>query len=154
MNIQKECKLESFLNANIAIFKHMGIKVMACSSERVILHASLINNTNDKATAFGGSLNVAAILAAWSWVHIYLSELNNQKSYDVMIQKSNMSYKIPVKTNFNSICLSPSQEKIEQFTKMLLNKERARISLCSVIEDENSVICCHFQGQFVAVAKQ
>lgn len=137
----KKDLLQKYLYENIPISKAMGIEIEEASLEKVVLSTSFAPNINHKKTVFGGSLHAAAIFACWSLLY-----LNLDHSKEIVIVKSEISYKAPVLSDFKAICIKPEKMVWDRFIKTLRAKGKAKILLSAKIGE-----AVYFQGYFAAL---
>ena len=142
--------LQQHIEAQIAIAKHMRIRVAAVDESRAVLTAPLDVNVNDKGTAFAGSLFSVAVLAGWVWVTQHLSARGI--AADVMVQEANVSYRMPVTAEFKAVAQAPAQAEIDKLDRMLRRTGRGRVALrVTVFQQEKSVL--EFSGAYAAVLR-
>lgn len=141
--------LENYLLKHIPISAAMGIKVELASPQQVILSAPFLNNINHKNTVFGGSLHAVATLACWSLIHVNLGGLSD-KSFQIVITNSEISYLAPVVSDFKAECCMPDPLDWQRFQKILQKKRKARLKLTAKIV-QNSLTCVMYSGQFAAM---
>ena len=138
--------LQSVLHEEIPLTVAMGISVTDCSQNRVELRAPLEPNINHKCTAFGGSLYSVAVLCGWGFVfhQLHLNKLNGH----IVIQHSDVDYKLPVDGEIRAICEIDDKVKLNRFLKTYQRKKLARIKLQTkiVFNEEEAMI---FSGQYV-----
>lgn len=144
--------LEAYLHDHIPLSKAMQVSVVEASPERVVLGAPLAPNINHRDTVFGGSASAVAVLASWSLLHM---RLTGGLASRVVIQRSTMSFALPIAGDFTATTETPEPEAWAAFTRMLERKGRARIQLAAVVEYQGQA-ACRFEGEFVALggAKQ
>jgi len=141
-------ELEQYLHEQIPMSKAMQISVVEARSEAVVLSAPLAPNINHRETVFGGSASAVAILAAWSLLHTRLK--SSGISSRLVIRRNIMSYERPISGTFTARSSIPAEAAWEPFTRMLLRKGRARITVYCVLEYEEQSVG-HFEGEFVAL---
>lgn len=142
----KPSELENFLHQHIPASAALGINVIRCNQETVELSAPLDINRNHKATAFGGSLSVIAIMSAWSLVHMHLHEIDS----DIVIQESSMNYLKPVTGDFSSISTIEDDTAWHKFMRIFEKRGKGRITVNSKLYcDEEKV--AEFVGTYVAI---
>jgi len=123
-----ECiNLQSVLHQEIPLTVAMGISVAHCSQNKVELRAPLEPNINHKCTAFGGSLYSVAVLCGWGLVfhQMHLNGLNGH----IVIQHSEVEYKLPVDGEIKAVCVIEDETILTQFLKTYRRKNLARIRL-------------------------
>lgn len=141
--------LETYLWAHIPLTKAMGIKSELATSQKIVLSAPLSLNINHKLTAFGGSLHSIATLACWSLLHVNLKKLGFEKA-QIVIAKSEVSYLIPVNSDFKAECCFSDSLEWDKFFKTLTRKGKARIELkAKILQDMK--LCIDYTGTFVAI---
>ena len=139
--------LQSRIVAEFPIAKHIGIAVDAADDDAVVLRAPLEANSNDKGTAFGGSLFSLAVLTGWAWVARYLEA--HDLAADAVIQESTIRYLVPITGELRAILAAPPLAQIDKFRKMLQRAGRGRIRLAVDIHCEQA-LATHFEGVFAA----
>jgi thioesterase domain-containing protein len=140
--------LQDYFHDHIPISKAMELEVVTASSQVVCLAAPLAPNTNHHGTVFGGSASAVAVLSAWGLLHVSMSDAKIKA--DLVVQKSSMSYALPITGKFTAKALAPAPEKWQRFLSTLLKFKRARISIRSVLNCEDQQVG-EFEGDFVAV---
>jgi len=141
-------KLEKYLHEQIPMSKTMQVSVVEVKPEGVVLSAPLAPNVNHQETVFGGSASAVAILAAWSLLHTRLKSSNI--SSRLVIQRNTMDYERPISGTFTARSFILTEAVWEPFTRMLLRKGRARITVCCVLQYEGKWVA-HLEGEFVAL---
>lgn len=139
--------LQQTLHEEFPITRHLGARVVSAQLERVRLAAPLQENRNHKGTAFAGSLNAVATLAAWSWFWLLLD--SRREIAQVVVQDSTIHYSRPVISDFTATCSAPSMATISQCLAAYRRSGRGRLRLDVEIADEKGT-ACSFTGRFVA----
>jgi thioesterase domain-containing protein len=142
--------LQTRINREIALAKHMGVIVESADDAAVILRAPLAPNSNHKGTAFGGSLYSLAVLTGWAWATRYLAARGINA--DAVIQESSMRFLVPVQGEMRASIEIPSSSDIDKFAKMLQRAGRGRISL-RVNMHHNLILATIFDGLFAAAMR-
>lgn len=148
MDAQRIRALEDYLHRQIPLSASMQVSVRSASSDSVILRAPLEPNINHKSTVFGGSASAVAILAAWSLLHLRLSE--EKIPCHLVIQSNRMDYDRPILGAFEAKATLPDPAAWPAFLNMLVRKKRARIDAQSVLLFDDAV-AGRFEGRFVAL---
>jgi thioesterase domain-containing protein len=143
--------LQSRLDEEIALAKHIGIVVDTANDATVVLRAPLKSNGNHKGTAFGGSLYSVAVLAGWAWLTRFMAV--NSISGDAVIQESTTHYLAPVAGELKASVLTPSSADVDKFRKMLVRSGRGRIRLRVEMQHDNALATL-FDGVFAAMARR
>jgi thioesterase domain-containing protein len=119
--------LQSVLHEEIPLTRDMKISVVHCNDKLVELSAPLEPNINHKCSAFGGSLYSVAVLCGWGFIFNQM-QLNNLSGH-IVIQHSEVDYRLPVDGEIRAICELHEQTILQRFIKTFLRKKRARIKL-------------------------
>lgn len=119
--------LSTLLATHFPVARHLGVRVREASPRRLVLEAPLAPNRNRSGTAFAGSLNALATLAGWSWLTHHLGGVPGE--YQVVLQDSSISYHRPATSAFRAICVAPEPETLEQFSRTLARRRRARLRI-------------------------
>src|SRR3954463_15470198 len=138
-------KAEKFLHEQIPITRAMGLRVVAHDDAGFTVEAPVALNSNHLRTAFGGSINAVATLAAYGLVWI---ELNDAAAH-VVVAESSIRFLRPIRETIHATCLPPDDKSLDKFRNDFAEKRKARITLrVNVIEAGE--IAAEFEGQFVA----
>ncbi|MDO8989900.1 MAG: YiiD C-terminal domain-containing protein [Sideroxyarcus sp.] len=140
--------LQDYFHEHIPLSKAMAVEVETATPLVVRLKAPLAPNTNHHGTVFGGSAAAVAVLSAWGLLHVAMLDANIEA--DLVVQKSGMSYELPITGEFTAEAVSPAPEKWQRFLAMLVKYKRARISIAAVLNCEGRKTG-EFEGDFVAV---
>lgn len=141
-------ELEKYLHDHIPLSRAMEIGVVQVQPEAVILSAPLAPNINHRDTVFGGSASAVAILAAWSLLHTRLS--GEGIASRLVIQRNTMSYERPIDGTFTAEAVIASPEAWGQFLHMFKRRDKARITVTSLLNFGGKV-AGRFEGEFVAL---
>jgi thioesterase domain-containing protein len=147
MGTEQELReIEEFFYKQIPITRAMGVRVAACDAQQFTLVAPIALNHNHLGTAFGGSLSAIATLAGYGLVWLELAD----NTCHVVIRKSSLSFRRPVRSEIVAICRRPAQEELQTFKATLAEHCKARITLDVTIE-EAGLVAVEFRGIFVAL---
>ena len=138
--------IAAFFHEKIPLSRAMGVQVLQWDSEALVLGAPLSQNFNHLGTAFGGSLTALATLCGYGVIWLELGDANAH----VVIRKSEMSFRQPVRHDLRAICRRPSREAIAELESDLKRKGKARITLRVDLLDSEALAAI-FEGVFVAV---
>jgi thioesterase domain-containing protein len=105
-------------------------------------------NSNHLDTAFGGSINAVATLAAYGLLWL---ELRDEPA-DVVIRHSSIRFLRPIHETICAICARPEGAELTAFKASLRSKGKARIGLRVQVR-ENGAAAAELQATFVAVEK-
>jgi|KBSMisStandDraft_5_1062788.scaffolds.fasta_scaffold04476_5 thioesterase domain-containing protein len=140
-------EMEEFLHQQIPLTRAMRVRVEDEDSRGLTLSAPLDENHNHLGTAFGGSL--AALMMLAGYVFLWL-ELNNRDAH-IVISKSRIKFRSPVRNMLRAVCARPRPEDLERFRADFGAEGKARISLEVSIEHDGQT-AAHLDGMYVALA--
>lgn len=143
--------LERYLHAHIPLSAAMQVSVIEASEGQVVLGAPLAPNVNHQHTVFGGSASAVAILAAWSALYLRLAASGMRAR--LVIQRSAMSYDLPIAGDFIAKASAASLDGWETFARTFRRKGRARIGMSSTLWVDGRE-AGRFNGEFVALSPQ
>ena len=144
-------ELEKYLHQHIPLSGAMGVEVVEANWECVRLSAPLAPNINHRETVFGGSASAVAILAAWSLLHVRLTQEGIGSR--VVIQRNTMNYEHPMVGRFVAVSVLRDPMTWDRFVAMLKRKKRARISVIATLDCDGEK-AGEFEGEFVALGNQ
>jgi thioesterase domain-containing protein len=136
---------EKFLHEQIPITRAMGLRVIANDERGFTVEAPVALNSNHLRTAFGGSINAVATLAAYGLLWLEM----NDPAVHVVVAESSVRFLRPVREKIRAICLRPLANDLEVFRIRFVEKGKARIAL-RVNVMEAGQIAAEFEGVFVA----
>lgn len=123
----------------------MGVRIVAGERSGFAISAPVPQNSNHLRTAFGGSINAVAVLAAYSFLWL---ELRDQ-GMEVVIRESSIRFLRPIRETIRAVCLRPDPAKLEKFRDELRTNGKARIAL-QVSVEEKAILAAKLDGVFVA----
>ena len=136
---------QAFFHEQIPITRAMGLRVVANDENGFVVEAPVAMNSNHLGTAFGGSINAVATLAAYGFLWLEV----NDASVHVVVAESSIRFLRPVRETIRAICLRPAADGLEAFRVQFAAKRKARITLrVNVIEAGETA--AEFEGSFVA----
>jgi thioesterase domain-containing protein len=136
---------EKFVHEQIPITRAMGLRVVANDESGFTVEAPVALNSNHLRTAFGGSINAVATLAAYGFLWM---ELNDAAAH-VVVAESSIRFLRPVRETIRATCLRPDANSLTTFRDQFSEKRKARMNLrVNVIEAGE--IAAEFEGRFVA----
>ena len=140
---------ERFFHEQIPLTRAMGLRVVADDETGFVVEAPVALNSNHLRTAFGGSINAVATLAAYGLLWL---ELNDAAAH-VVVAESSIRFLQPVRETIRAVCLRPPPDDLAAFRTQFAAKRKARITLrVTVIEAGEPA--AEFEGTFVARAEQ
>ena len=123
----------------------MGLRVIAHDETGFVVEAPVALNSNHLRTAFGGSINAVATLAAYGLLWLEL----NDAAVHVVVAESSIRFLSPVRETIRAMCLRPTPGELAAFRTQFTEKRKARIGLrVRVIEAGETA--AEFEGTFVA----
>lgn len=118
-------ELTAYLHEHIPITRSLGARVEHMDGRSVRLVAPLAPNLNHRATAFGGSLSMLAILSGWALLHVQL--LDRDLAGRIVIQRSAFDYQAPIDGEFVATTSLPAPEAWTRFLATLTRHHAARV---------------------------
>lgn len=123
----------------------MGLRVVASDQNGFVVEAPVALNSNHLRTAFGGSINAVATLAAYGFLWV---ELNDAAAH-VIVAESSIRFLRPVRETIRAVCLRPGTDVLATFRAEFASKRKAKITLrVNVLEAGEKA--AEFEGRFVA----
>ena len=123
----------------------MGLRVVRNDETGFTVEAPVALNSNHLRTAFGGSINAVATLAAYGFVWLEL----NEAAAHVVVAESSIRFRRPVRETIRATCARPDAESLAEFRRRFSEKQKAAITL-HVSVTEAGEIAAEFEGRFVA----
>jgi thioesterase domain-containing protein len=136
---------EKFFHEQIPITRAMGLRAVAHDESGFTVEAPVASNSNHLRTAFGGSINAVATLAAYGFLWL---ELNDAAAH-VVVAESSIRFLRPVRETIRATCLRPSDGEMAAFRHRFAERQKAQITLRVRVVEANE-IAAEFQGRFVA----
>jgi thioesterase domain-containing protein len=136
-------RTEQFLHAKIPLTRAMGLRVVA-HGESFAVEAPVALNYNHLHTAFGGSINAVATLAAYTFMWLRVGDESH-----VVVRESTIRFERPIRDMIRAHCQEPTADDLRLFDSALREKGKGRISLIVVVEEDGAV-AAQFSGTFVA----
>lgn len=143
--------LEIYLHQQIPLTKAMGMSVRAVTPDTVTLAAPLALNINPKGTGFGGSASTLCIVAAWSTLHVRLTDAGLLS--EVVIHSNTMEYLRPIHGEFVATGAVSAASDWPGFLKTLESRKKARIEIEAGLRCGDEAVGA-FRGQFVAFLRR
>ena len=140
-------EIQNKIHTQIPITKLMKVKLEKLDQTKLITTAPLNINTNDKGTAFGGSLNTLTIISSWSMAY-YLSKKYNIVNPNIVIFKNETKFIRPVTKDIICTTFIPNKEELEKLEIKLKMKNSASIKIHSKIIEDGKV-CVDFKGIYI-----
>jgi thioesterase domain-containing protein len=135
---------EEYFHQQIPITRAMGVRVVEHDGNGFVIEAPVALNSNHLRTAFGGSINAVATLAAYGLVWVELRD----KRVHVVVAESSIRFLRPVRETIRAICPRPDRDEWSAFQTRFAEKGTARITLrVKVVEGGQEAAA--FEGTFV-----
>ncbi len=144
-------KLEKYLHDHIPLSSAMKVEVVETDGNCVKLTAPLAPNINHRDTVFGGSASAVAILAAWTLLHVRLTEAGI--SSRVVIQRNSINYDKPIPESFVASAVLKDSTRWDKFLTLLKRKGRARITVAVELFCAGDKVG-ELEGDFVALGAE
>jgi thioesterase domain-containing protein len=139
-----ESDAEEYFHQHIPITRAMGVRVLAHNENEFIVEAPVALNSNHLGTAFGGSINAIATLAAYGFVWLGLRD----HAVHVVVAESSIRFLRPVRETIRAICPRPDSSEWAAFQTQLAAKGKAHIVLRVNVVEEGQAAAA-FEGTFV-----
>src|SRR4051812_47227492 len=136
---------EKFLHEQIPITRAMGLRVVASDENGFTVEAPVALNSNHLRTAFGGSINAVATLAAYGFLWMEL----NETAAHVVVAESSIRFLRPVRETIRATCVRPDANTLGAFRAQFGENRKARITL-RVTVTEAGERAAEFEGRFAA----
>lgn len=134
---------EEYFHRAIPLTRVMGVRVVANDDQGFVIEAPVALNQNHLQTAFGGSINAVATLAAYGLLWLQVRD----SAAHVVIAESSMKFLRPVRETIRARCLRPAGDELRGFHESLRASGKARMSLHVEVE-ENGRVAAEFNGNF------
>ena len=135
---------EQYFHQQIPITRAMGVRVVANDENGFVIEAPVALNSNHLRTAFGGSINAVATLAAYGLLWLEL----RQPAAHIVVAESSIRFLRPVRETIRAVCLRPAPAEWAAFQTRFIETGKARINLrVSVVEAGQTAAA--FEGTFV-----
>jgi thioesterase domain-containing protein len=138
-------RAEEFLHEQIPLTRAIGLRVTASDENGFVVEAPVALNSNHLRTAFGGSINAVATLAAYGFLWV---ELNDAAAH-VVVAESSIRFLRPVRETIRATCLRPDAKSLAEFRDQFTETGKARITLRVHVTELNET-AAEFEGRFVA----
>lgn len=141
-----ESDAETYLHDQIPLTRAMGLRVVAHDESGFVVEAPVSLNSNHLRTAFGGSINALATLAAYGLLWL---ELRGKPGVHVVVAESSIRFLRPVHETIRAVCPRPDGEEWAAFRSRFASTGKARITLHVKVVEEGET-AAEFEGTFVA----
>ncbi|KZX80544.1 hypothetical protein A3715_16635 [Oleiphilus sp. HI0009] len=138
--------LQDFFMLNVPLARAAEISVHSYDGNRLVFEAPLDPNTNDKGTAFGGSIYVIAVATAWGMSSIKSQELGLDG--ELVVAKAEIEYLRPLSETLRAEVLSPDQESLDHFKHSFETRGKAAFELEVLVNNSEGKACARFNGKY------
>jgi len=144
-------ELQTYIDQHIPIVRANGFTVLE-AGETVSIGARLAEHVNHRASAFGGSLSTALILAAWARVRLWTDTF--APGAVIVIAEQNVRFTAPVLADFAARS-RPVEDAVWQEARGRLDRfGKARFTLgADVVHQGDTAVKASFEGVFVVMLK-
>lgn len=143
--------LEETIHQNIPLSQAIGIQVVEGDTTKLILSAPFEINSNDKNTAFGGSISALATLAGWAFLYAQVTPLFKTR-LEIVIQKSKMDFLKPITQTFFAHAYRPEEATFELFLRRLTRKKMAGIEISvNVFQAQEHQPAVRYIGKYAVI---
>lgn len=140
-------ELQAYLHANIPLAEFMHVAVISVAPDSLVLSAPLEPNVNVHQTLFGGSAASIALIAAWSLLHVRMTD--GRVAGNVVVHQHRMTYFSPIRGRFTTHAEFATPTAWDDFVLALGRKGRARVTLVSTLHYDGQR-AAQLEGEFVA----
>ena len=123
--------LLDFMQANIPLARAAGARLHGYDDTGLILTAPLAANSNHHGTAFGGSLYLVALAAAWGLAH--LRGAAAEPGAALYVRHAQADYRRGIDTDLIARALAPDPQALARFAADLRQSGRARLPVTAVV---------------------
>lgn len=145
MQPKEAIAVERYLHVQIPLTQTMELRVLP-NEESFTVTAPVSANRNHLRTAFGGSINAVATLAAYGFLWW---KLRGEDGCHVVVAESSIRFLRPVREMIWARCLAPEAKAWREFQSALAAKGSGKLRL-EVRVEENGLTSAEFGGVFVA----
>lgn len=143
-------QLQQHILDNIPLAKAMDLKVKEMTQHMIRLEAPLLPNSNDKGTAFGGSIYSLLVLSGWSLVASSLKTA--AVTADVVVSKSNIDFVKPVTGELVAIATELEKDGIKAAVEKTLERGYAKLKIHAELTC-NGEVAASFNATYCIKAK-
>lgn len=143
-------QLQDYVDHHIPIVKANGFLVTEARDDRVAVAGRLVDHINHRASAFGGSLSTALILAAWARVRQWTDTFD--PSAVIVIAEQKVQFGLPVLADFEAFSKPVAPEVFDRAARLLARFGKARFTVeAAVVHQGDTQVRAEFWGEFVVV---
>ncbi|ODU75391.1 MAG: thioesterase [Rhodanobacter sp. 68-29] len=144
-------ELVRFIREKIPLARAMDLELQAHDDDRLVLHAPLAPNVNDKGCAFGGSLVSLMTLTGWGLVELALRARGHD--CDVFVGESTVRYLQPVWADFRAEARLAGDADWTGFFATLRSRGKARIEVECKVPGTDGKPAATLSARFVAKSR-
>lgn len=144
--------LQDFFMLNVPLARAAQISVHSYDGEKLVFKAPLEPNINDKGTAFGGSMYVLCVSAAWGMSSIKAQELGLDG--ELVVAKAEIEYLRPLSESLRAEATSPNEESLQHFKDSFERHGKAVFELEVVANNSEGKACGRFKGKYALLKRR
>lgn len=129
-------ELEDYLHREIPLTRQMGVRAGKRGND-LCLEAPVSKNSNHLGTAFGGSINAVATLAAYA--SLWLRRPRERQTH-VVVGQSRIEFHRPIYHVIRAVC---------QASSAIDGRKRRQRLQVKVYDGDNERVAASFEGEFV-----
>ncbi|MGP1561241.1 MAG: YiiD C-terminal domain-containing protein [Helicobacteraceae bacterium] len=141
-------ELQEILHKEIIATKVLEFDIAALNDEFLSLSAPIKTNINDKKTAFGGSIAALCMISGWSLCWLIARRAGLKA--DVVIYKSAMEFKRPLRKDFSTTVFFPDKAQTQKLLERLQSKKKTSLDLDITVQEDGQD-CVIFSGKYVFI---
>ena len=130
--------MQDFLYQHIPLASAMQVNIDSYDGLHLVLSAPLACNSNDKGSAFAGSISSLATMSGWIALMLWTKD-HYEGEFLVAVAHADIHYKKPILTDFTARATLPHGDALAQLHKTLLHKGRGRAQLHIEVCDGHGV---------------
>lgn len=120
--------LDAFIAEHLPLAHAARLRLARVDADGLALSAPLACNSNHHGTAFGGSLYVAGLAAAWGLVHL-LQQLAGLNDAALVVGEARARYLRPVTQDFEAVATLPSPSAFSGFAQALRSGQKGELNV-------------------------
>lgn len=141
-------ELQQFLHRSVPLSQAMQVRVELIEADQLVLSAPMAPNLNQHGTVFGGSSATLGVLAAWSLLHVRLTQ--QAVHCKLVVQRTAMEYEAPMSAAFSATATWAAGSDWDKFLAAYHAHGKARIQAQAMLQSAGRR-AGRFSGEFVAL---
>ena len=144
--------LQDFFMLNVPLARAAEISVQSYDGQKLVFQAPLEPNINDKGTAFGGSIYVLCVSAAWGMSSIKAQELGLDG--ELVVAKAEIEYLRPLSESLRAEVCTPEPQALQHFKESFERHGKAVFELDVVANNSENKACARFKGKYALLKRK